>query len=131
MTKEVNRQAKNQDNPKFYVKHQQSWTEVIPGYITPRIASTLSDKEKERLLRGFIKPRLPLPDLPPLARIRLFKQEILRAEPINSFDHSIEDPRPVPDIKGDWLLDSYIHYKKREWHILGGAENFRRGKPFF
>jgi hypothetical protein len=62
MTTEVNRQAKKQDNPKFYIKHQQSWTKVIQGYITPRIASTLSGKEKERLLRGFIRP------VPTLAR---------------------------------------------------------------
>jgi hypothetical protein len=44
-----------------------------------------------------------LPDLPPLARIRLFKQEILKAEPINSFHYSIRDPRPIPDIKEEWL----------------------------
>jgi hypothetical protein len=114
MATEVNRQAKDQaTKPKFYLKKHQSWTELIPGYVTPRIPSTLSGKEKERLLRGFIKPTPPLPDLPPLARIRLFKQEILRAEPINSFDHSIRDPRPIPDIKEEWLLEYYIHYNKQ------------------
>jgi hypothetical protein len=95
--KPVGKGSSNQ--AKFYLKKHLSWTEVIPGYVTPRIASTLSGKEKERLLRGFIEPTPPLPDLPPLARIRLFKQEILRAEPINSFDRSIRDPRPVPKIK--------------------------------
>jgi len=132
MATEESQLAKDQaTKPKFYLKKHQSWTEVIPGYVTPRIASTLSGKEKERLLRGFIKPTPPLPDLPPLARIRLFKQEILRAEPINSFDRSIRDPRPIPDIKEEWLLENYIHYKKAEWHILGGAKNFRQGKPFY
>jgi hypothetical protein len=72
-----------------------------------------------------------LPDLPPLARIRLFKQEILRAEPIKSFNCSIHDPRPIPDIKEVWLLENYIHYNKAEWYILGGAKNFRQGKPFY
>jgi hypothetical protein len=100
MATEESQLAKDQaTKPKFYLKKHQSWTEVIPGYETPRIASTLSGKEKERLLRGFIEPTPPLPDLPPLARIRLFKQEILKAEPINSFDRSIRDLRPIPDIK--------------------------------
>jgi hypothetical protein len=72
----------------------------------------LSGKEKERLLRGFIKPTLPLQDLPPLACVRLFKQEI----PINSFNCSIHDPRPIPDIKEEWLLENYILQESRLVH---------------
>ncbi len=61
MATEESQLAKDQaTKPKFYLKKHQSWTEVIPGYITPRIASTLSGKEKERLLRGFIEPTLPV-----------------------------------------------------------------------
>lgn len=117
--------------PKFYLKQNPSWTEIIPGHITPRIASALSDQEKKRLLKLFTRPNLLLHDLPPLARIRLFKQEITKAEPISSFDHSIRDPRPIPDITEEWILESYIHHKKTEWHILGGRDNLKQGTPFF
>lgn len=117
--------------PKFYIKQHLSWTEIIPGHITPRIASALSDQEKKRLLKLLTRPNLPLHDLPPLARIRLFKQEIIKAEPINSFDRSIRDPRPIPDIKEEWILERYIHYKKAEWHTLGGIDNLKQGIPFY
>jgi len=119
---------------KFYYKStKESWIDIIPAYITLRAAATLSQEEKERLLKTFERPRFPLPDLPPLARIRLFKQSILGAEAINRFDYCVQDPRPIPDIKEEWKLDIYIQNKKREWHILGGAERQRQGKgrPFY
>ncbi len=47
----------------------------------PREAAALSTEEKERLLKPFERPRFPLPDLPPLARIRLFRQDPLRIRP--------------------------------------------------
>jgi hypothetical protein len=74
-----------------------------------------------------------LPDLPLLARIRLFKQEILRAESIQKFDYCIQDARPIPNTKEEWRLEIYIQNKKKEWHTLGGAERVReeRGKQFF
>ena len=78
-----------------------------------------------------MEPKQPLTELQQHARIRFFKQERLREEPINSVDCSIRDPRPVPDITEEWLLENYIYYKKAEWHILGGAKNFRQGKPFY
>jgi hypothetical protein len=62
-----------------------SWIEIIPKYITPREAAALSTEEKDRLLKPFERPRFPLPDLPPLARIRLFRQDLLKAESINRF----------------------------------------------
>jgi hypothetical protein len=62
----------------------------------------LSSGEKERLLRPFERPRFPLPDLPPVARIRLFKQDLMGAESINRFDFCIQDPRPISDLKEEW-----------------------------
>jgi hypothetical protein len=124
--------SNNKTTTKFYIR-KLNWIDIIPGYITPRIAATLSECEKEQLLKTFERPKLPLPDLPPLARIRLFKQEILKAESIQKFDYCIQDTRPIPDIKEEWRLEIYIQDKKREWHTLGGAERARegKGKQFF
>ena len=134
MTTEDKRQPRlGKKTFKHYRKTNHSWIDIIPGYTTLRQASALTQEEKERLLRPFQRPRFPLPDLPPLARIRLFKQDILGAESINRFDYWIQDPRPIPDIKEEWRLEDYIQNKKREWHFLGGAERERnkRGKPFY
>jgi hypothetical protein len=110
-----------------------SWIEIIPEYVSPREAAALSTEEKERLLKPFERPRFPLPDLPPLARIRLFRQDLLGAESINRFHYCCQDPRPIPDIRKKWKLELYIQNKEREWHILGGAERQRQGigKPFY
>jgi hypothetical protein len=84
MTTEDKRQPrlKRKQSSKHYKKTSHSWIDIIPGYTTLRQTGALSQEEKERLLRPFQRPRLPLPDLPPLARIRLFKQDILGAESI-------------------------------------------------
>jgi hypothetical protein len=75
-TEEKQRQEKGQIN-KFYksTRHIRG-IDIIPGYISPKEEAALSPEEKERLLIPFERPRLPLPDLPPDARIRLFRQDL-------------------------------------------------------
>ena len=115
-----------------------SWIEIIPKYHTHRTAAELSKEERERILKSYTKPKLPLPDLPPLSRIRLFKQDLLGAKAICQLGQDIlfpqiADPRPIPDVKSKWGLIHYIQNRKREWGILGGWEKYRyqRGPPFF
>jgi len=131
--KEKHKQEKEPVNKYYKPTRHISWIEIIPKYITPREAAALSPEEKERLLRPFERPRFPLPDLPPLARIRLFRQDILGAESINRFHYYCQDPRPIPDIRKKWKLELYILNKERELNILGGAERQRQGigKPFY
>jgi hypothetical protein len=134
MTTEDRRQPRlkrEKDSKDYRISH--SWIDIIPGYTTLRQAQALSKEERDKLLRPFQRPRFPLPDLPPLARIRLFKQDILGAESINRFDYWIQDPRPIPDIEEEWKLEKYIQNKRREWYILGGAERERnkQGSPFY
>jgi hypothetical protein len=64
--------------------------------------------------------------------IRLLRQDLLGAEPINRFHYFCQDPKPIPDTRQKWKLDLYIQNKEREWHI-GGAERQRQGtgKPFY
>jgi len=122
----------NSSPSKFYIKRL-NWIDIIPGYITKGAAKSLSQKEKEKHLKAFERPELPFPDLPPLARVRLFKQSILGAQSIHRFDYNIQDPRPIPDIREEWKLELYIQNKRREWFILEGAEWLRagKGKPFY
>jgi len=77
--KEKQEQEKRPLNKYYRSTRHISWIEIIPKYITPREAAALSTEEKERLLKPFERPRFPLPDLPPLARIRLFRQDLLGA----------------------------------------------------
>jgi hypothetical protein len=67
--KEKHKQEKELVNKYYKPSRHISWIEIIPKYITPREAAALSPEEKERLLRPFERPRFPLPDLPPLARL--------------------------------------------------------------
>ena len=118
---------------KFYIpKEKQTWIDRVPGYITHKQAKNLSTQERERLLNTFTGLKPPLPDLPPIARIRLFKQYLLQAEAIWEFDCCVWDPRPLPDIREETLF-WYIQHKRREWCILGGAERQRNkeGPKFF
>jgi hypothetical protein len=131
--KEKQRQEKGPVNK--YYKHTRhiSGIEIIPKYISPRKAATLSSEEREKLLKPFERPRFPVTDLPAIARIRLFRQDLLGAESINRFHYCCQDPRPILDIKKKWKLELYIQNKEREWHILGGADRQRQGigKPFY
>jgi hypothetical protein len=131
--KEKHKQEKGSTNKYYRPTRHISWIEIIPKYISPREAAALSTEEKEKLLKPFERPRFPLPDLPPLARIRLFRQDLLGAESINRFHYCCQDPRPIPDTRKKWKLELYIQNKEREWHILGGAERWRQGigKPFY
>ncbi len=131
--KEKHKQEKEPVNKYYKPTRHISWIEIIPKYISPREAAALSTEEKEKLLKPFERPRFPLPDLPPLARIRLFRQDLLGAESINRFHYCCQDPRPIPDIRKKWKLELYIQDKEKEWHILGGAERQRQGigKPFY
>ena len=70
--KEKHKQEKGSTNKYYRPTRHISWIEIIPKYITPKEAAALSIEEKEKLLKPFERPRFPLPDLPPLARIRLF-----------------------------------------------------------
>jgi len=76
--------------------------------------------------------------LPPLSRIRLFKQYLLGVRPIYQLEAEsifppISDLRPIPDVKSKWGLILYILDRKREWGILGGWENHRynQGPQFY
>jgi hypothetical protein len=131
--KEKQRQEKDLVNKCYKPTRHISWIEIIPKYISPREAAALSPEEREKLLKPFERPRFPLPDLPPVARIRLFKQDLQGAESINCFHYCCQDPRPIPDTRKKWKLELYIQNKEREWHILGGAERQRQGigKPFY
>jgi hypothetical protein len=131
--KEKNKQEKEPVNKYYKPTRHISWIEIIPKYISPREAAALSTEEKEKLLKPFERPKFPLPDLPPVARIRLFRQDLLGAESINRFHYCCQDPRPIPDIRKKLKLELYIQDKEREWHILGGAERQRQGigKPFY
>jgi len=125
--KEKQEQKKRPLNKYYKPPRHINWIEIIPKHISPREAAALSPKEKEKLLKPFERPRFPLPDLPPIARIRLFRQDLLGAESINRFHYCCQDPRPIPDIRKKWKLELYIQNKEREWHILGGAERQRQG----
>jgi hypothetical protein len=72
-SKEKQKQEKRPVNKYYKPTSHISWTEIIPKYISPRVAAALSPEEKKKLLNLFEKPRFPLPDLPPVARIRLFE----------------------------------------------------------
>ena len=103
-----------------------------------RTATELSKEERERILKSCTKPKLPLPDLPPLSGIRLFKQSLLGAKAICQLRQDvlfppIADPRPIPDVKSKWGLIIYIQQRKREWGILGGWEShrYKQGPPFY
>jgi hypothetical protein len=78
--KERHKQEKESVNKYYKPTRHISWIEIIPKYISPREAAALSTEEKEKLLKPFERPRFPLPDLPPLARIRLFRQDLLGAD---------------------------------------------------
>jgi hypothetical protein len=67
--KEKQEQERRPLNKYYKSTRHISWIEIIPKYISPREAAALSTEEKERLLKPFERPRLPLPDLPPLARL--------------------------------------------------------------
>jgi hypothetical protein len=95
--KEKQKQEKGPVNKYYKPTRHISWIEIIPKYISPREAAALSPEEKEKLLKPFERPRFPLPDLPPVARIRLFRQDLLGAESINRFHYCCQDPRPIPD----------------------------------
>jgi hypothetical protein len=125
--KEKQKQEKGPTNKYHKPTRHISWIEIIPKYISPREAAALSPGEKERLLKPFERPRFPLPDLPPVARKRLFRQDVLGAESINRFHYCCQDPKPIPDIRKKWKLELYIQNKEREWRILGGAEGQRQG----
>jgi hypothetical protein len=73
--KEKHKQEKEPVNKYYKPTRHISWIEIIPMYISPREAATLSPGEKERLLKPFERPRFPFPDLPPVVRIRLFRQD--------------------------------------------------------
>ena len=90
--KEKHKQEKELVNKYYKPTRHISWIEIIPKYISPREAAALSTEEKEKLLKPFEIPRFPLPDLPPLARIRLFRQDQLGAESINRFHYCCQDP---------------------------------------
>ena len=114
--KEKHKQEKGSTNKYYRPTRHISWIEIIPKYISPREAAALSTEEKEKLLKPFERPRFPLPDLPPLARIRLFRQDLLGAESINRFHYFCQDPRPISDTRKKWTLDLYIQNKKRVAH---------------
>jgi hypothetical protein len=78
-SKEKQKQEKGPTNKYYKLTRHINWIEIIPKYISPREAAALSPEEKERLLKTFERPRFPLPDLPPVARIRLFRQDLLGA----------------------------------------------------
>ena len=120
--KEKQEQERRPLNKYYKSTRHINWIDIFPKYISPREAAALSPKEKEKLLKPFDRPRIPLPDLPPIARIRLFRQDLLGAESINRFHYCCQDPRPIPDVRKEWKLELYIQNKEREWHILGGAE---------
>ena len=80
--KEKHKQEKGSTNKYYRPTRHISWIEIIPKYISPREAAALSTEEKEKLLKPFERPKFPLPDLPPVARIRLFRQDLLGAESI-------------------------------------------------
>jgi hypothetical protein len=96
--KEEQKQEKGPVNKYYKPTRHISWIE-IPKYISPREAAALSPEEMEKLLKPFERTSSPLPDLPPVARIRLFKQNLLGAESINRFHYCCQDPRPIPDIR--------------------------------
>jgi hypothetical protein len=112
--KEKQKQEKGPVNKYYRPTRHISWIEIIPKYISPREAAVLSPEKKEKLLKPFERPRFPLPDLPPVARIRLFKQDLLGVESINRFHYCCQDPRPIPDIRKKWKLELYIQNKERE-----------------
>jgi len=72
-SKEKQKQEKRPVNKYYKPTRHISWIEIIPKYISPREAAALSTEEKEKLLKPVERPRCPLPDLPPVARIRLFE----------------------------------------------------------
>jgi hypothetical protein len=78
--KEKQRQEKGPVNKYYKPTRHISWIEIIQMYISPPEVASLSSEEREKLLKPFERPRFPLPDLPPVARIRLFKQDLLGAE---------------------------------------------------
>ena len=102
--KEKQEQERRPLNKYYKSTRHISWIEIIPKYISPREAAALSTEEKERLLKPFERPWFPLPDLPPLARIRLFRQDLLGAESINRFHYCCQDPRPIPDVRKKWKI---------------------------
>jgi hypothetical protein len=106
--KEKQRQEKGLENKYYKPTRHISWTEIVPKYISSREAAALSPEEREKLLKPFERPRFPLPDLPPVARIRLFRQDLLGAESINMFHYCCQDPRPIPDTRKKWKLELYI-----------------------
>ena len=103
------------------------WRRRIPNYLTARQVEKLSNSEKERLLNQFKKPKEGPIELTPPARIRLFRQAILETTKIEDFEELLEDQRPVPEITEVWRVTHFILDKRREWSILGGAENYRKG----
>jgi hypothetical protein len=56
-------QGERETNKYYKSTRYISWIEVIPGYTTPREATTLSFEEKGILLKLFERPKFPLPDL--------------------------------------------------------------------
>jgi hypothetical protein len=106
-----------------------SWIDTIPKYLSKKEINNLSQEEKKKLLNSYTRPKIPLPDLPPLARIRLFKQEIEGVEAICQFDPFRKDPRALPEITNLWSVVNFTHNKSREWEELGGLK--RPEKPFF
>ncbi len=58
-------------------------------------------RRKGKLLKPFERPRFPLPDLPPIARIRHFRQDLSGAESINRFHYCYQDPRGALTISRD------------------------------
>jgi hypothetical protein len=71
--KEKHKQEKEPVNKYHKPTRHISWIEIIPKYISPGEAAVLSTEEKEKLLKPFERPKFPLPDLPPVARIRCYK----------------------------------------------------------
>jgi hypothetical protein len=76
------RERTNQQVLQVYKKHQ-----LERGH--PRIhhskgSNYIEFRRKERLLRPFERPIFPLPDLPPVARIRLFQAEPIGNRVISS-----------------------------------------------
>ncbi len=126
--KEKQEQERRPLNKYYKSTRHISWKEIIPKYISPREAAALSTEEKERLLKPFERPRLPFPDLPLLARIRLFRQDLLGAESINRFHYCCQDPRPIPDIRKRWTGTLHPEQGERVAHPRGSRKAETRSR---